>query len=108
MEQASHDSEDRGRILRFRPRAPIRPPPPSESADVQSPVADLAKYMHHDEPDDYRHRMTMNVLAFALLVVLVGCGVWIVDAIAQLRKNQDCALTGRRNCAAVSVPLSER
>jgi hypothetical protein len=28
--------------------------------------------------------------------------------IVQLRKNQDCALTGRRNCVQITVPVDAR
>jgi len=37
-----------------------------------------------------------------------GGGLWIVDVMTQMRKNQDCVLSGRRNCAQISMPESAR
>jgi len=52
--------------------------------------------------------MTMNVLGFLVTVVLIVAGVWLVDKIAEIRKNQDCYLSGRRNCSPIEVPPIER
>ena len=32
----------------------------------------------------------------------------VVDTMAQIRKNQDCVLMGRRNCAGVTTPPNDR
>jgi len=34
--------------------------------------------------------------------------MWIIDTMAQQRKNQDCVLMGRRNCTQLTVPMSNR
>jgi hypothetical protein len=56
------------------------------------------------EPDDYRHRMIVNLVGFAICVVLIGAGLWLANTIAELRRDQDCVLSGRRNCAQISIP----
>ena len=91
--------EERGRILPFRRRGAPQPPvvPPS-------PVEDVGKYAVSEEPDNYRQRMINNGLAFAFLLLLVAIGVWLATSIAEMRRNQDCVLSGRRNCANVTVP----
>ena len=101
----SNVSEPEGRILPFRPRGSLfarnvpRPPP----------VPDLEKYERApDEPDDFRHRMTMNALGLAVTVVLVVTGIWIADVMAHMRKDQDCVLTGRSGCTHVDVPPQPR
>jgi hypothetical protein len=43
-------------------------------------------------------------LAFAFCLLLVAIGVWLASSIAEMRRNQDCVLSGRRNCANVMVP----
>jgi hypothetical protein len=48
------------------------------------------------------------VIVMAVVVLLIGCGVWLMNSIVQLRKTQDCALTGRRNCAPISTPVDTR
>ena len=66
---------------------------------------DLTLFEHRaDEPDDYRHRMTMNALALAATIGLVMAGVWIADVMAHMRTDQDCVLTGRTACAVIEAP----
>ena len=50
--------------------------------------------------------MQMNFLALAVTVVLIVAGVWIAETIAEMRKQQDCFLSGRRNCAPIDVPTT--
>lgn len=98
-------SETEGRVLPFRRRGGLftRNPPPAP------PVSDLEKYERRpDEPDDYRHRMLMNALAFAATILLIVVGIWIADVMAHMRKGQDCVLTGRSGCTPVDVPPRPR
>lgn len=102
-EQPSANKSE-GRVLKFRPRGSMfaRPLP------RQSPVEDLGKYEGNDGPDDYRHRMLMNVAALTATIVLVAGGIWIASTMAQMRKNQDCVLTGRPGCTPVAAPIQPR
>ena len=61
---------------------------------------------HYD--DNYRHRMMVNLAALGFTGVLAIAGVWLVMQLADLRKNQDCVLSGRRNCAPIDVKAMER
>jgi hypothetical protein len=89
-------------VLPFRRPGSRRPPTPT-------PVAGLADYERRpDEPDDYRHRMIMNGLAFVATVLLIVGGIWIAEVMAHMRKDQDCVLTGRSGCTHVDVPVRER
>ena len=47
--------------------------------------------------------MIVNAAAFVFVIALIGAGLWLADTMAQLRRNQDCALSGRRNCVPVEV-----
>jgi hypothetical protein len=100
---APRPEDDRGRILPFqRPGKPwIKAPP---VADRGTPVEGVEKYGSAGEPDNYRQRMINNGLAFAACIVLVLIGVWIADTMAQMRKNQECVLSGRRDCASITTP----
>jgi hypothetical protein len=81
----------------------------TRSAPPPSPVQSIGKYEQSgDEPDDYRHRMIMNGLALAVTVVLIAVGLWIADVMAQMRKNQDCVLTGRPGCAPIQAQIQKR
>jgi len=37
-------------------------------------------------------------------VVLVAAGIWLLGTMADIRKVQDCAAQGRRNCATIEMP----
>jgi len=86
------------KIIPFRPRTSAHPPkPPAE------PANDLADYEQSREPDDYRHRMMMNIAAGIFTIALTGFGVWLAMSIADLRKTTDCLLVGRRDCAEIPI-----
>ncbi len=95
----SSASDSESRVVRFpRRRATARRP-----ANVPSPVDELAKFERGEGTDDYRHRMTVNIAAFVFVLALIGAGLWLADTMAQLRKGEDCVLSGRRGCAPVEV-----
>jgi len=93
-------AEGEPRVVRFRRRGAgagnVRLPAPS-------PVEDLAKYERNEGPDDYRHRMLINGAALLFVVALSAAGLWIADTMADMRKNQDCVLSGRSGCTPVTV-----
>jgi hypothetical protein len=95
-------SEDKGRILQFRQRASLPGAPP------RNPVDDLARYERSQEQDDFRHRMMMNGAALVVVLVLTIVGIWIANTIAEMRKNQDCVLSGRRGCTPVNIAPTPR
>lgn len=67
-------------------------------------MEDIGKYERRaGEPDDYRHRMLVNVLGFVFSLLLIATGIWLATKIAELRRDQDCVLAGRRNCAQISI-----
>ena len=96
-----------GQILKFEPRRPGNPSFASATPQrVEDDLDDFARFeQEQDEPIDYRHRMIMNLIALAILVSLVGLGVWIADTISDLQKEQDCLVQGRSNCAPIEVPI---
>ena len=97
-----------GQILKFEPRQPGKPTfAPATSQPVEDDVDDFARFeQEQDEPIDYRHRMIMNLIALAILISLVGLGVWIADTISDLQREQDCLMQGRSNCAPIEVPIA--
>jgi hypothetical protein len=67
---------------------------------MPSPVEDVTKFDRvTGEADDYRHRQLTNIAVLLVCLLLTFAGIWIVNKIADLRRDQDCALSGRRNCA---------
>jgi hypothetical protein len=93
--------DEMGRVVPFQRRAGARPP------RDDTPVEDIGKY-EQGEPDDYRQRMINNGLAVVAILILGSIGLWLASSIAEMRKNQDCVLSGRRNCAEIPAPTSPR
>jgi hypothetical protein len=89
-----------GKVIPFRPRQGGRVP---EDANTAGPE-NLAKYEGGGGEDDYRHRMMMNAAALAVTIILATAGAWLAITIGDMRKNQDCYLSGRRNCTPIDVP----
>lgn len=94
----SSSSDQDSRIVRFPTRRSAASQPPT------TPVEGLAKFEGgREEPSDYRHRMIVNAAVFAVVLTLIGAGLWLVDTMVSMRKNQDCVLSGRRGCTPVEV-----
>jgi hypothetical protein len=97
-------------ILQFRPRE--RPGDHTASGTIH-PIAsepelldDLAQYEQDREEDEainYPQRMLMNVIAVAIVTLLIGVGVWLADTITTMEEQQDCVLQGRQNCAPIAI-----
>lgn len=104
MTTAGLESKKMGQVIRLRPRGASAAP---HRQAIGFPRAQRPERVA-DEHEDYRHRMIANAAAFAICVLLVVVGVWIADTMAQMRKNQDCVLSGRRGCTPVDVPVSSR
>jgi hypothetical protein len=102
--------EQFGQVLHFRLRPRDGGGPGSSTEPQQSLAEDnddaLARYTEErdDEPINYRQRMLMNVIAVAIVTLLVVIGVWLADIIVDLQHDQDCVLQGRSNCAPIEVP----
>lgn len=98
---AAQKHEEFGQVLPFRQRAkPLTLVAAPPSADD-----DFARYeQDREERIDDRQRMRMNMIAAAIVVVLIGTGVWLADTISATSKLEDCALQGRTNCALIEVP----
>jgi hypothetical protein len=94
--------EETGRVVSLRPRLGLRRRASLPTAG--GPIEDIGKYERGGREDDYRHRMLMNVLGFLTCAVLIAAGVWIANAIAELRSHQDCVFSGRHDCAHIDVP----
>jgi hypothetical protein len=105
----SPHSESDSRVVPFRRRgAPPGKPsrwrwPTIAPQAMSSQVESLAKYERAGEDHDYRRRMLVNGLALAFTALLIAAGLWIAITMADMRKNQDCYLTGRRNCTPIDV-----
>jgi hypothetical protein len=82
--------------------------PAAEAPQASERSDHLGRYMQGEEPDDFRHRMIVNGIAFLFVAALVIAGVWLAGTLATMRKNQDCVLSGKRGCSPVEAPATVR
>ncbi len=61
-----------------------------------------------DDDDDGGNRTVENVVLAGFFIALVAAGIWLLGTMADVRKTQDCALQGRRNCQTIEVPERSR
>jgi hypothetical protein len=106
--QKTEQDEEKGRVVSFRPRIPRARNDNQRWPRPRSPVDDLSKYERDREADGYRQRMVNNLLAFVALCVIVFCGIWLANTMADMRAGLDCSLTGRTNCAPIRMPPVEQ
>jgi hypothetical protein len=57
-----------------------------------------------EPPEEQANRKVENAVMLGFFVVLVAAGIWLLGTMADIRKVQDCAAQGRRNCATIEVP----
>jgi len=60
------------------------------------------------EPPEEGSRTVENAVIAGFFVVLVAAGIWLLGTMADVRKAQDCAAQGRRNCATIEAPERTR
>ncbi len=110
MRSEQRQPSETGRVVTFRRRSsgPLQNSASGNESAAKfdtSTVADLQKYQRaREEEEDYRHRMVVNGLALAFCIVLAVAGVWLVNEIAEMKRIQDCVLSGRAGCIPLDLP----
>ncbi len=59
-----------------------------------------------EESESERRRANIILLVGAILII--GGGIWLVNALVDARKAETCFESGRRNCAPIQVPERTR
>jgi hypothetical protein len=57
-----------------------------------------------EPPEEQGNRKVENAVMLGFFIALVAAGIWLLGTMADIRKVQDCAAQGRRNCATIEVP----
>ena len=57
-----------------------------------------------NDEDDERDRRTTNIFLLVGAAIIVGGGIWLVNAMVDAKKSEECFESGRRNCNPISIP----
>lgn len=57
-----------------------------------------------NEPEDERDRRVTNIFLVVFFLVVVGAGLWLVEAMVKQREIDNCVAQGRRNCVPIETP----
>ena len=59
-----------------------------------------------DPQQEARDRRAANIFLLAAAIVLIGAGLWLVDALIKAKRADDCMSSGRRNCSPIELPAA--
>jgi hypothetical protein len=58
-----------------------------------------------EPPDDEEaDRRASNIFLLVAAVLVIGSALWLMDALLDARRADECMSAGRRNCSPVEVP----
>jgi hypothetical protein len=57
-----------------------------------------------NDEDDERDRRATNIFLLVGAVIIVGGGIWLVNAMVDAKKSEECFESGRRNCSPIRIP----
>jgi hypothetical protein len=64
--------------------------------------------MAEPEPEETdRERRVTNLFLLGAAILVVGGGIWLVNALVDARKSEECFESGRRNCNPISLPARD-
>ena len=59
---------------------------------------------NNEDQETDADRRTANIFLLVAAIIVIGGGVWLVNAMVDSKKSEECFESGRRNCTPVSVP----
>ncbi len=103
------DPSDSHQVIMFRPR---RSTPAGSARAARNWSAPTAKPAAEQPPalrlvsddDGRRHRLMLNLLGLAFCAALAFAGVWLVNEIIEMKRTEECVLSGHSNCLPLRMP----
>jgi hypothetical protein len=81
---------------------------PQRGEDADNKVNKAVNQNVKKDGEDEGNRTVENMVLAGFFIALVAAGVWLLSTMADVRKVQDCAAQGRRNCQTIEVPERSR
>jgi hypothetical protein len=72
-----------------------------ETSAMSTDQRDPAPTPEHEARDS----RTANIVLLVGAAIVIGGGIWLVDALLTARKADDCISAGRRNCTPLEMPV---
>ena len=60
---------------------------------------------NRDDDKTDADRRTANIILLVGAVVLIAGGIWLVNAMLDARRADECMSSGRRNCNPIAAPV---
>lgn len=60
--------------------------------------------MKPDEEESESERRRTNIILLIAGILIVGGGIWLVNALVDARKSEECFESGRHNCTRIIMP----
>ncbi len=60
------------------------------------------------EEENERDRRATNIFLLVGATIFIAVGIWLVNAMVDTRKSEECFESGRRNCNPIEVPDRNR
>jgi hypothetical protein len=60
---------------------------------------------NRDDDETDADRRTANIILLVGAAVLIGGGIWLVNAMLDARRADECMSSGRRNCNPIAAPV---
>jgi hypothetical protein len=57
-----------------------------------------------DKPETESERRLANMIMLGGAIVVIVGGIWLVNAMVDARKSEECFESGRRNCNPIALP----
>jgi hypothetical protein len=76
----------------------------ADFALAENQIVDRMTDPQQEPPESEADRRKANVALLIGAVILIGGGIWLVNALLDAREAQICMESGRRNCNPIDVP----
>jgi hypothetical protein len=58
-----------------------------------------------DAPETESERRTTNLILLGIIAAVIGCALWLGNAMLDARKADECMSSGRSSCGPIANPV---
>jgi len=72
--------------------------------NMREVIVDRMSEPRHEPPETEADRRKANIALLIGAIILIGGGIWLVNALIDARDAEICMESGRRNCNPIEAP----